>query len=283
MDVQQRRGYYKKGRSMDLAYIFMRYFFETEYMHFGYWEEGVVPKPLNLKRAQELYAEKLLAMIPEGVESILEVGCGSGEMAKRLLDMGYKVEIVSPPNVMTDFAQEKLGDRAKLNESKFEDFVTEKRYDLILFSESFQFVETEPGLNKAADYGKYILISDVFKNEKEGKSPIGGGHGYWHFKELLARKGIIEIEDRDVSRQISPQFDMEADITENFIKPLLKVLRRIDANNSFVARTFVRILLFFNRKNLAKQEEKHLKGKIRHGESFRKYKFYRFVLLKSSS
>lgn len=171
---------YKKGRSMDLAHIFLRYFFETEYMHFGYWE-GLELKFYNLKKAQELYVENLQRMIPPDVNTILEVGCGSGEMAKRLLSAGYRVDVVSPPCIMTSLAKEKLSGQVVFHECLFEDMKTDNKYDLVLFSESFQFVDLKTAIQKAAHYGRYILIADVFRKDTAEKSPIGGGHSYSDF------------------------------------------------------------------------------------------------------
>ena len=61
---------YTRGRSLDLLYVFLRYFFETEYLHFGYWRSDVELKFANLKQAQEAYIEELFKLIPEDVERV---------------------------------------------------------------------------------------------------------------------------------------------------------------------------------------------------------------------
>jgi SAM-dependent methyltransferase len=164
---------------MDFAHIFLRYFFESEYMHFGYWIAGEEIKFLNLKRAQERYAVKLMQMIPEEVKSVLDIGCGSGEMAQQLLRQNFAVDVVSPPCVMAMYAKEKLCNNAGFYREKFEELNINKKYDLVLFSESFQFVLLETAIQQALRYSnKYILIADVFKKDMPERGPIDG-RGDW--------------------------------------------------------------------------------------------------------
>lgn len=272
---------YKKGRSMDLAYIFLRYFFETEYLHFGWWD-GLQPKFANLKKAQELYVENLIRMIPFDVRSILEVGCGSGEMAKKLLDAGYQIDVVSPPSIMTSYAQEKLKGRVNFYECVFEDYVEDKRYDLVLFSESFQFVNLDIAISKAIQYGGYILIADVFRNDLQEKSPIGGGHSYLEFISKVRENKINIIGDRDVTRFIAPQFDLEHDMMHNFVKPFLGVLERMYLTSGLPVRLLIKILLSLKKKGLHKLRDKHFgQNGQRDGMAFERYKYYRFILLNS--
>ncbi len=257
---------------MDLAHIFLRYFFETEYLHFGYWDK-LEPKFANLKAAQLLYADNLQKMIPAGVKTILEVGCGSGEMAKKLLGAGYQVDVVSPPSIMTSLAQEKLDGKVRFSECLFEDYDSDKRYDLVLFSESFQFVNLETAIRKASQYGKYILIADVFKKDVAEKSPIGGGHSYADFVRLVKDNKVAVVEDRDVTREIAPQFDLETDVMQGFVKPFVSVLDRMYRNSGFLMRSLVGMFIFFNRKGLRKLREKHFENSgRRNGTAFEKFK-----------
>ena len=81
-----------------------------------------------------------MADIPPGVRSILDVGCGAGNTAHKLLDRGYEVDCVSPNAWLTTEARRLLGTRARVFESKFENLTLDRTYDLILFSESFLFM-----------------------------------------------------------------------------------------------------------------------------------------------
>ncbi len=269
---------YTRGRSMDLLYVFNRYFFENEYMHFGYWEDGLELKYLNLKRAQERYVEELFKLLPEDVETILDVGCGSGEMASQLIDRGSRVDCVCPPTILSRYATDKLGDRATLFECRFEDLDTDRKYDLIYFAESFQFVDMRKALNQCRRYGnKYILIADLFKKDMPEKGPIGGGHSYSEFRALVEETGLREIANVDITPWIGPGFDLETRTMEEFFRPLLMVINRILAiRNSFL----VRLALFSNRKRLNRFKTRYMDNPDRNRDSFARYKTYRFMLFR---
>ncbi|NKB37454.1 MAG: methyltransferase domain-containing protein [Gammaproteobacteria bacterium] len=268
---------YTRGRSLDLLYVFLRYFFETEYLHFGYWKPGVKLKFANLKQAQEAYIEELFKLIPDDVESILDVGCGSGEMATQLLKKNFKVDAVCPPSIMSENASLKLGDKARLYECKYEELDIDKKYDLIVFSESIQFIQIKDAFEQCRRYGnKYILIADLFKNDMPEKGPIGGGKPYKDFLSERENFDFKELENIDITTFVAPSFDLEQDAINNFVRPLLSVFKRIMAiKNSWLTK----IGLFAYRKKLTKMRTRYLEKKDRNSESFAKYKSYRFILL----
>ena len=59
--------------------------------------------------------------IPAGVHTILDVGCGAGNTARKLLERGYQVDCVSPNGVLSGVARTVLAGRATLFESRFQD------------------------------------------------------------------------------------------------------------------------------------------------------------------
>lgn len=268
---------YTRGRSLDLLYVFLRYFFETEYLHFGYWRSDVELKFANLKQAQEAYIEELFKLIPEDVESILDVGCGSGEMASQLLKLNYQVDAVCPPSIMSENADKKLTGDSQLFECKYEDLDIDKKYDLIVFSESIQFIQIKDAFDQCRRYGKkYILIADLFKNDMPEKGPIGGGKPYKDFLDEKANSNFKELKNIDITEFVAPSFDLEKDAIDRFIKPLVSVFNRILAiKNSLI----IKMGLFFYKKNLTKMKTRYLDATDRNSSSFKKYKSYRFILL----
>lgn len=268
---------YSRGRSLDLVYVFLRYFFETEYLHFGYWKSDMALKFANLKEAQHNYIEELFKLIPGDVKTILDVGCGSGEMSKQLVEMGYEVEALCPPSIMSENAGRKLEGKATLHECKFEELEIDKQYDLIIFSESIQFIQVKDAFEQCKRYGKkYILIADLFKHDMPEKGPIGGGKPYAELQKQRDDFGFREIENVDVTEYVARHFDLEQDAIQNFIKPMVSVFKRVIAiKNSML----VKIGLFGYRKNLQKMKTRYLDSTDRNSSSFKKYKTYRFILL----
>ncbi len=268
---------YTRGRSLDLLYVFLRYFFETEYLHFGYWKPGVDLKFSNLKQAQCVYIDELFKLIPADVKSILDVGCGSGEMASQLLKLDYQVDAVCPASIMSENAAKKLGSKSTLYECKYEDLDIDKKYDLIIFSESIQFIQIRDAFAQCRRYGKkYILIADLFKNDMPEKGPIGGGKPYLEFLQEKDNFGFREISNIDITDFIAPGFDLETDAINNFIKPLLSVINRIMAIRNSV---FIKLGVFLYRKKLQKIKTRYLDNPNRSSKTFTEYKSYRFILL----
>ncbi len=116
----------KKNRKIDskevgleVGLILFKYFLNTEYLHYGYFSNGLATEVQNLSQAQINYAEFLKGNIPSGVVTILDVGCGSGKFASELTKAGYKVDCVSPGKILTAHAKELLGDKCEMFNCKF--------------------------------------------------------------------------------------------------------------------------------------------------------------------
>jgi len=67
-----------------------------EHLHYGLWEPEDERSLPGVRKAQARYANYLMTLIPAGVKTILDVGCGTGVMAAHLTQLGYTVEGLSP-------------------------------------------------------------------------------------------------------------------------------------------------------------------------------------------
>ena len=106
----------------------------------------------------------MFKLIPADVTSILDVGCGSGQMASTLLEKGYEVDAVCPPSIMSENAGRKLEGKGSLYECKYEDLDIDSKYDLIIFSESIQFIQMQDAFSQCRRYAnRYVLIADLFQ------------------------------------------------------------------------------------------------------------------------
>jgi SAM-dependent methyltransferase len=246
-------------------------------LHYGYWTEDLALNPQNLPVAQARYTDELMNDIPAGVRTILDVGCGAGNTARKLLDRGYEVVCLSPNAWLNTEAQAAVGDRAKVYLSKFEEFELDRKFDLILFSESFLFMKADRALAKAEamlNPGGYILISDIFRVPSDEKSPIGGGQDIRRYQALMASSRFQMIKDTDMTAQIAPTFDLLNLAYQQAIMPAYAlILAKMEAGRPRLMR-FVR---WYWRKKFEKLEEKHFTGK-RTGAHFKRHKSYRRTL-----
>ena len=119
-------------------------------------------------KAQERYSNSILAQIDRQLEkqfpkkftyagqsakqsvSILDVGCGTGIILCELLKKGYSVDAVIPSIHLQKRVEAKIKilrpkSKPQIYSSKFEEMLENKdfsKYDLIFFSESFQYIPT---------------------------------------------------------------------------------------------------------------------------------------------
>ena len=266
---------------LEVAATCGRHFLKLEHLHYGYWSNGLEVDVTNLHKAQEQYTNLLISHIPRQARTILDVGCGPGRTAKRLLDLGHQVSCVSPNPFLTHLVRELLGDTCHIFECKYQDMETENRYDLIMFSESFQYVPMEKSLQTTLRFlndGGHLLICDVFQTDAEGISTIRGGHKLAKFRDLLARYPFEVVEDLDITEATAPSLDILDDMLKNVARPVLdSTLRFLDGRYPLITR----LLRWKYRKQIDKTCGKYFKDG-RTSEDFKKFKTYRLFLLKKT-
>lgn len=256
-----------------------RFLVGMEDLHYGFWTDDLPLDARHLPEAQARYTEALIGDIPAGVRSILDVGMGAGNTARKLVERGYRVDGVSPNAYLTAVARGVLGDRVTIFESRFEDVETDRRYDLILFSESFLFMQPDAALAKATallNPGGHILICDIFRLPAESPSPIGGGKDLAVFRTTMARFPFELVRETDISANIAPTFDLLDRAYREAIRPAYDlVMARLAATRPWLMR-FVRWRF---RDKLTRLEDKHFSGR-RNAANFLTYKSYRRFLFR---
>lgn len=268
-----------KKLGLDLQINLFKFFFDSDYMHYGYWTPGLEVKAPNFKQAQENYTQFLISHIPEGVKTILDIGCGSGKVAEELIHLGYELTCVSPPSNLTDIAAKRLEGKSRVYAMGFEDFTSDKQFDLALFSESYQYIKMKDSFaqcDKMLKPGAYILLADFFRTEAEGKSPLGGGHRLTEFYEILAQQPYEIIKDIDITNEIAPTMTLINNLTMDVIYPGVMMLGDLMKTKYPLVYKF---LLWKFRKKIEKNRVKHFTGQ-RNPENFKKYKSYRLILLR---
>jgi len=271
-----------KEVGLELGLLIYKFFLKTEYLHYGYFKDGLEADVANLKKAQENYAQLIFSHIPEGTKTILDVGCGSGKTAEQLVEKGYEVDCVSPGQILTAYARKLLGNKVEFFQCKFEDIKTDKKYDLVLFSESFQYIPMDKSIPGALELLKpegYIIASDFFRTDPEGKSKLGGGHDYQQWLKLRESFPVKTLVEKDITAETSLTIDIVNQLNKEVIKPVWTSGWAL-AEDRFP--TIVRLVRRFYKKKLAKMENKHFTGQ-RNGEMFRKYKKYMFYLFQAEN
>ena len=270
----------KNVTANDVGLILLARLMKTNELHYGYWPEGMEIRLGNLVEAQARYTEHLMAQIPEGVERILDVGCGTGHLMSLLLERGYRVEGLTPSPMLASMAREKVGDRAVVHQTFYDENLSlEPGFDLIIFSESYQYINLEVTFTKSLELlrpGGHLLICDFFRTEEQGFSPLGGGHRLTRFHEVLSAQPFEVLSDEDITAFTAPNIDVADNLLREYIQPVWEAFAYyFRANHPKFSWLFRKFL----RKRLEKLENKFFTGQMT-GAAFSKFKTYHCILLK---
>jgi len=270
-----------KEIGLDIGLAFSKHFYKTDYLHYGYWPEYLTVEPSNVFQAQENYANYLLKNIPDKVNSILDVGCGSGKFAEKLIREGYIVDCVSPSANLNKHVRNRLRNRSEIFETRFEELVTEKSYDLILCSESFQYLLLEKAVSKIKkllNSEGHLLICDFFKLDVPGKSPVSGGHGITRFFKYMDEQPFTKLIDIDITKETAPSLDIMCDLIQEVIVPTWDSIAYYMRSNY---PRFTKLFSFVFRNKIAQAHRKYLSGSTSSKE-FANFKTYRLFLYKKN-
>ena len=281
--------------SKEFGLVFFHKLLGLDHLHYGYWDEGD-PISLNgLVQAQEKYTSLLLRTIDERVKDtesprLLDVGCGTGATLCRLLQKGYRVDGVSISDYLTGIIKKRL---AKLEQSElkeeteifqcdFEDLPAsslQQRYDLVFFSESFQYLrlaDTYPVLKKILKNNGKVVICDVFKLTTERDTSLfGGGHLLSQFYEDLPNQGFRILSDQDITQNMSPSIELLDRLLRERGIPAMETADKFLMARNPLTYAVLRLAL---RPQLKKLRQKYFSGNRTKG-SFEKYKCYRLLVL----
>jgi SAM-dependent methyltransferase len=257
--------------------IFGKYFFETEDLHFGYWTDDLEVNKHNFAKSQENHSNFIISHIPENTKTILDIGCGVGTLAAKLLNKGFNVDCVSPSPLLTERALEILGDRSTIFKCLFEEMESDKRYDTLLFSESFQYIELSTALRQSLNFltqGGHLLICDFFKTDAKGRSPIGGGHRLNRFYDAISEYPFQPIKDIDITEQTTPNLDLFNAMLASVGLPIRKLIfHYFDTNRPLISK----FLKWKYKEKIEKIDKKYFSDEI-NAENYKKYNSYRLLL-----
>ena len=264
---------------LDMGLAIGRFFLDSEDLHFGYWPNNEKPTVKNFSWAQNNHSDLILNNIPKNTKTILDVGCGSGNLALKLLNAGYDVDGVIPSKYLAKAVNEKLNEKGNFFISKFENVNLKKKYDLIVFSESFQYVNMELAIKKISESltnNGYLLICDFFKLNVNKKSLMGGGHKWSSFRNIMNLSNFKKTNEIDITNETAPTIDFLNNFCQEVLKPMSEMTSQFLLSNYPLITKIIK----WNYKNKIKKiKKRYLSGEV-NGESFKKFKTYKLLLYK---
>jgi SAM-dependent methyltransferase len=279
--------------SRELGLVLAQQLGNVEDLHYGLWDSDLELCFSNLRVAQQRYSDMILAQLPSstGNVRVLDVGCGTGHLICQMLDRGYLADGVIPARDLATLVRQRVGNRngyePRIFDCRFEDFPMDEgraRYDVVLFSESFQYItlaDSLPLVQQLLKPGGTLLICDFFKTAAHGDGgpgdkSFGGGHPHREFLETMTRFPFRLMKDEDITKRVSPNLQLLNDWLMNRAKPASQTIHTYLSSNYPIS---TRMLMWFFRKKLRKAQYKYLSGH-RSKETFEKYKTYHLMVYK---
>ena len=207
----------------------------SPYLHYGYWQ----PLPVSLDEltltqlriAQQAYADRLSSFIPHSIRTILDVGCGIGGNTMHLLSQGFSVEGLAPDAMQQEQFVHRTQGKAQFHLTRFEDFKVNKTYDLLLFSESSQYMsaaDIAKGSIRLVHPDGYLLIADMFrKTDRYHKGIFSNCLVLPDLKTELKQQGFQLINAEDISAQVKPTIDLSVHYLHTFGLTTLKYIAQL--------------------------------------------------------
>ncbi|MDP6169028.1 MAG: methyltransferase domain-containing protein [Candidatus Marinimicrobia bacterium] len=256
----------------------------SSYLHYGFWDEPSAMRIesmtlQDIKDAQSRYIEHLASYIPDDVNSILDVGCGIGGNAEFLLNDGYEIETLSPDDFQQTVIGEKFDDRVPFHHCKFEQFQTNKVFDLILESESACYIKIDEGFSKARDVlreGGYLLASDYFVHFRDtSKSPhLRSSHDLNRYLRSAEDNGFELVKEYDQTENTMLTLDYGKYFIDRFIDPT------VDYVVYSAKKNYPKIASVIGKLIKPKLDSKKDQLDLLDSDLFRKYRRYMIFLFK---
>ncbi len=155
--------------NLDLELFICSDILKLNSLHYGYWTNGDALTLENVRKAQARYTEKLVGVIPPGVGTVLDVGCGIGDNARALAASGYRVTALSPDKNHAKYFENGNSNQITFHNQRFEDFLSGQTFDLILMSESQNYFDAEVGLRQVRSLLNpkgHLLVCGIFRKQE---------------------------------------------------------------------------------------------------------------------
>ena len=129
----------------------------VSYLHYGLFERDGE----TIAEAQEHSTALLLARLPPPPATLLDVGIGLATTLSRLNKMGYHVIGITPDEKQVALARQRHGN-LPIECIEFENFESTEPFDVIIFQESSQYIESETLFERAKRLSNRIIVLDEF-------------------------------------------------------------------------------------------------------------------------
>lgn len=269
---------------LDVGLAMIRWLTGGESLHYGIWD-GLQVNAGNLRAAQDAYTDRLLALLPPAPARVLDIGGGAGWTARHLIARGYSVEIVVPSAFLAGRCRVNAPE-AVVHECTFQDYAGTGPFDVVMFSESFQYIPLEQSLPRVPGLlapGGVVVIADCFRSDAyqgrraHGPQP-GGGHPLAAFRMKLRDWTVTHEEE--ITDMVAPSIDLEQELFNVIGLGVTRVAEEMRAKRPLTARVATAALGLALPQGRREQLMRRLAARDRTAEAFRVYNHYMIYRLR---
>jgi SAM-dependent methyltransferase len=162
----------------------------------------------------------ILNSIPKGVRTILDVGCGKGDVAKTLGERGYQVTAIAPIGNYTSYLKRFEAKGVSFEQVKFADFKPKFKFDLILMSESCGYFSAETAFrhsNRCLITNGHLLILNPFRKSNNEFSACT--HVLADYLRIAEDHGYSMLNCTDITDEILPTLRLFTKLYKDHIEP----------------------------------------------------------------
>ncbi|WP_333873879.1 methyltransferase domain-containing protein [Methylobacter sp.] len=202
------------------SHILYKDYGNFRHLHYGLFEQD----NQSFDKAQQRATDFLFSHLPPCPCRILEIGIGLGITLSNLVKAGYDATGISPDANQINYAKNLHGENLPTFCERLEDFTDTQKFDLIIFQESAQYIDTETLFRKASsllrDEGQIIIMDEIslHKSSEPGLPLIDD------YISLSDASGFDIIERLDLSSQAAPTNAYLLDAVTRYREDLIRDL-----------------------------------------------------------
>ncbi len=187
----------------------------ADLLHFGVFDTEAELAD-GYAAAQLRAQQRLLTLLLPPPARVLEIGCGSGTLARDLAAQGYEVMAITEIEEEWRNARALAGQRAQCEWVSLQEFADGRLFDIVLLQQSSQYLDPLLLFSRAAALlgeGGQLLLADEFllddsRMEPEPRPLLS------NFLQLAERCGFRVARQRELGRQVAPGLTLFASLLE---------------------------------------------------------------------
>lgn len=219
---------------IDWELLFCSHVLRLESLHWGFWSPDQEMSLEELRRAQEAYTNCVLDLVPSSVNTALDVGCGMGDVALKLANRGVRVTSISPIANYDDRLNSLRARGVEYRRTRFEDFESDHRFDLVMMVESCGYFEARSSIHRTMSLlrpGGFFLVANPFR--VADVPYLVGRHVFSDYREEARRAGLVVQEMHDITTGVLPTLELLSQFKKDYVLPTIQWVRAAaDASRS---------------------------------------------------